>query len=153
MSKCSIFVSAAMILGLSIPSRAHAQDPANPVAFSIQCSIAAGQTTCNSEAAVPAGKRLVIEYVSAKLHAPSGQVAQLYVSISSPNLPGGTIAARHFIVFTPTSSGTNYYASQPLRMYGPTAAPVSVHGQRVVYSAGAPGTIDFDIYFTGHFLP
>ena len=149
----SIAVPAAMILAASLSSRAHAQDPANPVAFSLTCSIAAGQTTCTSSAPVPAGKRLVIDHVSAKMHAPSGQVAQLWVSISSPNLPGGTIAARQYIVFTPTSSGTNYFASQPLPMYGTTAAPVSVHGQRVVYSSGAPGAIDFEVYFTGHLLP
>jgi hypothetical protein len=153
MSKPSLAIAAAMFLALSLSSRAHAQDPANPVAFSLTCSMAAGQTTCTSEAPVPAGKRLVIDHVSAKMHAPSGQVAQLWVSISSPHLPGGTIATRHYIVFTPTSSGTNYYASQPLPMYGTTAAPVSVHGQRVVYPVGASGAINFEVYFTGHLLP
>ena len=153
MSHYRFVVPAILVFAAMVPATAHTQDPANPVAISIQCNMTAGQATCSSQAAVPAGKRLVIDHVSAKLHAPAGQLIQLYVSISSPNLPGGTIGARHYIVFTPTASGTNYYASQPLKMYGTTAAPISVHAQRVVYSSGAPGAVDIDIYFTGHLLP
>jgi hypothetical protein len=151
-SKRRLAFPVAVIVAVCLSSRAYAQDPANPVAFGLTCSMPAGQTTCTAQAAVPAGKQLVIDHVSARMTAPSGQVAQVYVSISSPNLPGGTIAARHYIAFTPMSS-TFYYANQPLLMYGSTAAPVSIQAQRTVYSAGAPGSVNFEIYFTGHLTP
>ena len=84
------------------------------------------------------GKRVVLENVSARVHAPSGQTVQLYVSTSFGNLPSGSIAARNYVVLTPTNSGTFYFANQQLRMYSIIGANVSIQGQRISYSQGAP---------------
>jgi hypothetical protein len=144
---------AVMFASLAASSVAHAQEPANPVGFTLSCSMPAGQTTCNSQISLPAGKRIVIENVSARVSAPTGQTVQLYVSTSSFNLPNGTIAARHFIPLSPTNSGTFYFANQSLRMYGTTESYVSIHTQRISYSAGAPGAVQYEVWFSGYLLP
>jgi hypothetical protein len=62
------------------------------------------------------------------VHAPSGQTVQLYVSTSSGNLPSGSIAARNYVVLTPTNRATFYFANQQLRMYSIIGANVSIQG-------------------------
>src|SRR5262245_60469311 len=109
-----------LIITFVLSSAMQAQEPANPVGFTLSCNIPAGQLTCSAQVSLPAGKRIVIETVSARASAPSGQTVQLYVSTSSANLPSGSIAARHYIVLTPTNSGTFYFANQQLRMYSLT---------------------------------
>ena len=148
-----LLLAALAILIAALTSPAQAQEPANPVGFTLSCNIPAGQLTCSAQVALPAGKRIVIENVSARVSAPSGQTVQVYVSTSSPNLPSGTIAARHFIVLTPTNSGTFYFANQQLRMYGTTGSTVSIHGQRISYAVGAPGAVQYDVWFSGYLLP
>ena len=145
--------TAALLAILALSSAARAQEPANPVGFPLSCTIPAGQLTASAQIALPAGKRIVLENVSARVHAPSGQTVQFYVSTSSPNLPNGTIAARHFIPLTPTNSGTFYFANQSLRMYGTTGSSVSIHCQRISYPVGAPGAVQYDVHFSGYLLP
>jgi hypothetical protein len=140
--------------------QAHPRSPcasrhraANPVGFTLSCNVPAGQLTCSGQVSLPAGKRVVLENVSARVHAPSGQTVQLYVSTSSGNLPSGSIAARNYVVLTPTNSGTFYFANQQLRMYSIIGASVSIQGQRISYSQGAPGSVDYEVWFTGYLLP
>jgi hypothetical protein len=57
------------------------------------------------------------------------------------------------VVLTPTNSGTFYFANQPLRMYSIIGANVSIQGQRISYSQGAPGSVDYEVWFTGYLLP
>ncbi len=78
---------------------------------------------------------------------------ELYVSTSFGNLPSGSIAARNYVVLTPTNSGTFYFANQQLRMYSIIGANVSIQGQRISYSQGAPGSVDYEVWFTGYLLP
>ena len=146
----AIVVTTALIFTPRIA--ASAQEPANPVAFTVSCTIPSGQTTCNAQVSLPAGKRFVLEHVSAKAHAPSGHTVQLQVGTSSPHLPGGTIAAKHFVVLNSANDRTSF-ASQPLRMYATSGSYVSVHGQRISYPAGAAGTVQYDVYFTGFLTP
>lgn len=153
MNKLILAAPTMLIATLALSSGTQAQEPANPVGFNISCNIPAGQLTCNAQVSLPAGKRIVIENVSARTTAPSGQTVQLYVSTSSPNLPSGSIAARNFVVLTPTSSGTFYYSNHSIRMYSITGGIVSIHGQRVSYPAGGPGSVQYDVWFTGYLLP
>ena len=148
-----IFSAPAILIALTQASEMPAQEPANPVVFSLSCSMAAAQQTCTSQVALPAGKRIVIEHVSARLIAPSGQTVQLYVSTSAFNLPSGTVAARHFVPFTPAPSGSHYFANFPIRMYGTTGSSVSIHSQRLQSPAGAPGSVQLEVWFTGYLLP
>ena len=138
------------ILTLGFP--ASAQEPTNPVGFALSCTIPAGQTTCTAQVSPPAGKRLVIETVSARVTVPTGQVGQLYVSMSVGNLPNGTIAARHYIVLTPATD-TTYIANEALRMYGSVGVSVSIQAQRIKYTSGAPGSLQYEINFSGYLLP
>jgi len=153
MNKLILAAPTILIVSLAVSSATQAQEPANPVGFTLSCNIPAGQLTASAQIALPAGKRIVLENVSAKVFAPSGQTVQFYVSTSSPNLPSGTIAARHFVVLTPTNSGTFYFANQQLRMYGTTGSSVSIQCQRISYPVGAPGSVQYDVHFSGYLLP
>jgi hypothetical protein len=57
------------------------------------------------------------------------------------------------VVLTPTNSGTFYFANQQLRMYSIIGANVSIQGQRISYAQGAPGSVDYEVWFTGYLLP
>jgi hypothetical protein len=153
MNKLTLAAPTILIVSLALSSATQAQEPANPVGFTLSCSIPAAQLTSSAQVSLPAGKTVVIENVSAKVSAPSGQTVQLYVSTSSPNLPSGTVAARHYVVLTPTNSGTFYFANQQLRMYGTTGSYVSIHCQRISYPSGAPGSVQYEVWFSGHLLP
>jgi hypothetical protein len=122
------------------------------VGFTRSCNIPAGQLTCSGQVSQP-GKRVVLENVSARVHAPSGQTVQLYVSTSSGNLPSGSIAARNYVVLTPTNSGTFYFDKQQLRMYSIIGGHASLQGRRISYTQGAPGSADYEVWFTGYLLP
>ena len=38
-------------------------------------------------------------------------------------------------------------------MYGLTGADVSIQGQRINYSQGVPGSVEYDVWFSGYLLP
>jgi hypothetical protein len=134
-------------------SPVEAQEPANPIGFTLSCTMPAGGQTCNAQVSVPAGKRLVIEAVSARAFIPSGQTIQLYISTSAATIPSGSTASRHFIVLTPAPNGTTYYATHPIRMYAMTGGTVSIHSQRITAPAGSPGTVSHEVWFSGYLLP
>ena len=143
---------AVLVTAHMIAAPARAEEPTNPVGFTLTCTIPAGQTTCTAQVSPPAGKRLVIETVSAKVIVPSGQVGQLYISMSVGNLPNGTIAARHYIVLTQATE-TSYLANEAFRMYGSIGVSVSIQAQRVKYTSGAPGSLQYEVNFSGYLLP
>jgi hypothetical protein len=95
---------------------------------------------------------VVIETISASVTVPSGQVGQLYVSMSVGNLPNGTIAARHYIVLAPATD-TTYFANEAFRMYGSVGVSVSIQAQRMKYTCGAPGSRQYEVNFSGYLLP
>ena len=122
-----LIFGSAILMALALSSPTKAQEPTNPVGFALSCNIPAaqfhvfrGRFRCRQE------NEIVIEQVSARVNAPSGQTVQLYVSTSSNNLPNGTIAARHYVVLTPTNSGTFYFANQQFRMYSMSGSNVSI---------------------------
>lgn len=136
----------------SLTSATQAQEPVNPVGFTLSCTIPAGQLTCSAQVSLPAGKRIVLENVSAKASAPSGQTVQLHVATSSPNLPSGTIVARNFVAFNPSANGTVYFANNSIRMYGTTGSYVSIIGQRIS-PLGSSGDVRYEAWFSGYLLP
>jgi hypothetical protein len=153
MNKLILAAPALLATALAFGSPAQAQEPTNPVGFTLSCNIPAGQLTCSGQVSLPAGKRVVLENVSARVHAPSGQTVQLYVSTSFGNLPSGSIAARNYVVLTPTNSGTFYFDKQQLRMYSIIGGHASLQGRRISYTQGAPGSADYEVWFTGYLLP
>ncbi len=136
----------------TVPS-VSAQEPANPVAFTVSCSIPSGQTTCNAQVNLPGGKRAVIENVSVKATAPSGQTIQLHVATSSMNLPSGTLVSRNYVVLTPAKNGTTYFANHPVRIYSTTGSYIQILGQRITFPAGAAGAVQYEVWFSGYLLP
>ncbi len=145
-------VCAGAFFTVLIASPATAQEPANPVGFIVACTIPSGGTTCNAQVAVPAGKRLVIESISAKVVVPSGETAQLYVVTPVANIPSGSIASRHFIPLTRANSSTAYFANLPIRMYASTGGYVQIVAQRIQY-AGTTSPVVYDVWFSGYLLP
>ena len=57
------------------------------------------------------------------------------------------------MVLTPTNSGTFYFANQQLRMYSIIGGHASLQGRRISYTQGAPGSADYEVWFTGYLLP
>ena len=123
MNKLILAAPAILIGALAFSCLAQAQEPTNPVGFTLSCNIPAAQLTCSAQVSLPAGKRVVLQSVSARARAPSGQTVQLYVSTSSGNLPSGSIAARHYVVLTPTNSGTFGPLGQALSTIRPAVVP------------------------------
>jgi hypothetical protein len=81
---------------------------------------------CMPIAVVPAGKRLVIEYVSARVSLPGGQKlrgVQLF-----NNLNGDF--AYHYLMPAPTGAFNEYVVGQPLRLYADANTQVSICASR-----------------------
>jgi hypothetical protein len=38
-------------------------------------------------------------------------------------------------------------------MYSVTGSSVSIHGQRISYASGAPGSVQYEVWFSGYLLP
>ena len=57
------------------------------------------------------------------------------------------------MVLTPTNSGTFYFDKQQLRMYSIIGGHASLQGRRISYTQGAPGSADYEVWFTGYQLP
>jgi hypothetical protein len=81
---------------------------------------------CMPIATVPAGKRLVIEYVSAKVTIPGGH--KLRALNVFTNLNGDF--AYHFLAPTPTGVFNEYVAAQQLRLYADPNTQVNICASR-----------------------
>jgi hypothetical protein len=89
---------------------------------------------CMPIATVPAGKRLVIEYVSAKVNIPGGQ--KLRALNVFTNLNGDF--AYHFLVPTPTGAFNEYVAGQQVRLYADPNTQVNICASRDTGDGIAP---------------
>lgn len=123
----------------------------SPVQHQTICSIPAGQAICSAQVAVPAGKQFTIEFVSARVVIPSGQVPQLRIFTPSANLSGGTSNVGHYIALgLAGGSGTTdqLYASQPVRLYVMPGGTITVHTSRNT----STGTATFEVTLSGNIV-
>jgi hypothetical protein len=81
---------------------------------------------CMPIAVVPAGKRLVIEYVSARVSLPGGQKLRGFQLFN--NLSGDF--AYHSLLPTPTGAFNEYVVGQSLRLYADANTQVSICASR-----------------------
>jgi hypothetical protein len=59
MNKLILAAPAILIGAVAFSCLAQAQEPTNPVGFTLSCNIPAAQLTCSAEVSLPAGKRVV----------------------------------------------------------------------------------------------
>jgi hypothetical protein len=83
----------------------------------VSFNIESGTTQNNVPIAIPEGKRLVVEYVSARAQGPAGQkfIAQLQTNVSHAESPRGI----YWLVFYPQGTFSSidvYTAGQPMRV-------------------------------------
>jgi hypothetical protein len=68
-----------------------------------------------------------------------------------------TLSRSRFLGFAAAGAFVALSASLPARAedlaYSIIGANVSIQGQRISYSQGAPGSVDYEVWFTGYLLP
>ena len=99
-------------------------DSAVPFLKTISFNIETGTSQNNVSIAVPEGKRLVIEHVSARAQGPAGQkfIAQIQTNVSHTDSPRGI----YWLVFFPQGTFSTidvFTASQPMRVYSEPGNP------------------------------
>jgi hypothetical protein len=107
-----------------VPVR-NVNDALSPFQQRLLFNIDPGSTQGQADINVPAGKRLVIEHISARAQGPVGQ--KFFGSILLHSGPGAELAV-HFVVFNfqGTFGGIDEYtASTPLRAYADVSFPSS----------------------------
>jgi hypothetical protein len=165
MNKIRKYLYTAIAIGFAIvvgafglfSHRAKGQDSTTktPVQFMLSCIIPTQQLICNNQVTVPAGKQLIIEFVSARVSISSDQSPQLRVLTPSFNLavPGGTINLGHYIALNLSpripNSADSYYASQIVRLYSMQGGTITIEGRRF---NTATGTANFDVTFSGYLI-
>jgi hypothetical protein len=118
-----------------VPNRDQDNPAQQPFQFLAQPdTVGTGQTQAETDITVPAGKRLVLEYVSAGIAAGNGQVAVETVA-------GGSLAAWYFIA-QPSPVFTRGFF--PTRIYADPGSTVSVH----VFGANTQA----DVELSGHYV-
>lgn len=91
-----------------------------------------GMGTGSTDFEVPAGKRLIIEFVSAEVHAPPGQSCDVRIGTSN-----GDNGRSHFFAATqvaPTDLGNEIMVSQVTRLYADPGTKVVVVVRRLATS-------------------
>jgi hypothetical protein len=150
-----VFVIIVGAFGL-LSHTAQGQDPsAKPVQFILSCTIPSGQLVCSNNVKTPSGKRLTVEFVSAKASISSNQSPQLRIFTPSFDLanPGGTINLGHYITLNLSpripGSADRYYASQQVRLYIMEGGTITIEGRR--YDT-ASGSATFEVTFSGYMI-
>lgn len=110
---------------------------AEPVVASAMCTMAAGNPSCGvlqEIYAVPAGKRLVIEYFSCLATMYSGQALMCEIV---PETSGGSIG--FLLPLTPSAPSTGFgvSAGQQIRLYSDSETKVTVNGLRSGNTVGS----------------
>ena len=161
----SVFVSLVAALTLSVATLAApaevvvVNEPAKPVPVSINetqpFQAAAGTTQLSGNAGsltlatVPAGKRLVIEYVSAGGQVPPGQFVELF-NISTATDFNGTVVHDLIVLSQPPAFNGDSVARacQQLRLYASSGTTV-----RVFFRRSSPaGTASFHATISGYLV-
>lgn len=102
----------------------------------------------NATFMVPLGKRLVIEYVSARGFVPAGQTLTFSIRTRQGNTPNGVV---HYLVSTEqgfSGTSTGFVAGQVMRLYADPGTQVLVRAGR----NPATGTGNAFIAVSGHFV-
>jgi len=103
------------------------------------------EITCLEEL-VPGDKELVIEFVTAQILLPTGQIPGLLIGTSTDNFPSGTAAVDHQISLDalPSFATDTYTASQPVKMYSRSGSQVQI----IVTRNQTAGDLIFDVTWT-----
>jgi hypothetical protein len=130
--------------------QAQAADAGIPFVKSISFNIENGTTQNNVPIVIPDGKRLVIEYVSARAQGPAGQrfIAQLQTNVAKAENPRGIF----WLVFFPQgtfSSVDVYTASQPMHIY---SEPGNLPLLFVATRTGITGSAFVEATISGHLI-
>jgi hypothetical protein len=99
-------------------------DSVEPYLKTISFNIENGTSQNNMAIAIPPGKRLVIEHVSARAQGPVGQkfIAQIQTTVSNTESPRGI----YWVVFYPQGTFSTidvFTASQPMHVYSEPSNP------------------------------
>jgi hypothetical protein len=121
-----------------------------PFIKTINFNIEPGTTQNNVGITIPEGKRLVIEYVSARAQGPAGQkfIAQIQTSVTKAENPCGV----YWLVFFPQGTFSTidvYTASQPMHIYADPATPPALF---VVTRTGITGTAFVEATISGYLV-
>lgn len=136
-----------VIVGNTAPIRTV--NAATYVHFSATINVPAGGSFFGANAfAVPAGKRLIIDFVSAGTSVlPSGDFLVLFVQWGGTLSGGQGTNQRHALITTPLPNGS-YIASQPLTMVFEPLDIVQLGAAHAPTSAAASAELDV----TGHLI-
>lgn len=102
---------------------------------------------------VPAGKRLVIEYVSAAATALPGQVVLVKIKITRPPISGVPVSFDHHLVATPQGTFLTdavFVVSQPVRMYADPATDLRLECE--VAQDSLSGDLTLNMTISGHLV-
>jgi hypothetical protein len=104
------------------------QPARQPFQRGVQLAFAAGQGTASAEFTVPANKRLVIEYVSARISLTEGNLHWFSVRTAA-----GDSTGTHFFAPMPIPNLPNIYTiSQQTRLYASPGSTVMIEARRTI---------------------
>jgi hypothetical protein len=121
-----------------------------PYVKTVSFNIESGTTQNNASIPIPEGKRLIIEFISARAQGPAGQkfIAQIQTSVARTESPRGI----YWLVFFPQGSFSTidvFTASQPTHIFAePGYPPV----QFVTTRTSLTGTAFVEATITGHLV-
>ena len=121
-----------------------------PYVKTISFNIDSGTTQNNVSIPIPEGKRLIIDYVSARAQGPAGQkfIAQLQTSVSKVESPRGI----YWLVFFPQGTFSTidvFTASQPMHVFAEPGTPPLMF---VVTRTRVTGTAFVEATISGHLV-
>ena len=121
-----------------------------PYVKTVSFNIETGTTQNNASIAIPEGKRLIIEFISARAQGPAGQkfIAQIQTSVARTESPRGI----YWLVFFPQGTFSTidvFTASQPTHIF---AEPVYPPVQFVATRTSLTGTAFVEATITGRLV-
>ena len=121
-----------------------------PYVKTVSFNIESGTTQNNASIAIPEGKRLIIEFISARAQGPAGQkfIAQIQTSVARTESPRGI----YWLVFFPQGTFSTidvFTASQPTHIF---AEPVYPPVQFVATRTSLTGTAFVEATITGRLV-
>jgi hypothetical protein len=111
-------------------------NPKHPFQASVEISLPAGTEGQNGFVNVPAGKRLIIEYVSGQAFLPAGQTALFSVIVSLQGQPTGTWHYLESTVVGPFGSQDCFQCGRLVRLYADAGTVVMLRTDRNAPTGG-----------------
>jgi hypothetical protein len=136
---------------ISESGTASSNESRAPFVKTISFNIENGTTQNNMSITIPEGKRLVIEYVSARAQGPAGQkfIAQIQTTVSHTESPRGI----YWLVFFPQGTFSSIdvcTASQPMRILAEPGNPPLMF---VTTRTSITGTAFVEATISGYLVP